>query len=183
MIKPATIGAAIALLMTSASFAQTTPPAEAPVPPAVTEPAMPMPTPPAGQQDRVEPMEPSMAPSAGEDDDGSGWVAAPFPREERSEGDRRGWRDGPHRGWQGGHHRGSRDGHGHGWRHAQHHRWGGMGGRDRSSGAVFRLSRGEGGPSIVIRCAERDSTQECADAVMPMLERVFPDRRPPVPVQ
>jgi hypothetical protein len=182
MIRPATIGAALALVMTSAAFAQTTPPAEAPpVPPAVTEPAMP--TPPAGQQDRVESMEPSMAPSAGEGDDGSGWVAAPFPREERSEGDRRGWRDGRHHGWQGGHHQGSRDGRGHGWRHAQHHRWGGMGGRDRSSGAVFRLSRGEGGPSIVIRCAERDSTQECADAIMPMLERVFPDRRPAAPAQ
>jgi hypothetical protein len=173
MIRPAMIGAALALLMTSASFAQTAPSVEPPA--VVTEPAMP--APPTGQQDRVEPMEPSMAPSEEEGDDTSGWVAAPMPRGERADRNRRGWRDGHHRGW--------RDGQGRGWRHARHHGGGGMGrgGRDRSSGAVFRLSRGEGGPSIVIRCAERDSTQECADAIMPMLERVFPDRRPAASAQ
>lgn len=48
---------------------------------------------------------------------------------------------------------------------------------DASRGAVFRFSRGEGGPMIVIRCAERDTTQECADAVAPMLEMMFARER------
>jgi hypothetical protein len=62
------------------------------------------------------------------------------------------------------------------WR--DHHRGMGrmMGMRDRGpQGAVFRFSRGEGGPSIVIRCADRDTTQECVDAIGPMLQMMLPN--------
>ena len=54
-----------------------------------------------------------------------------------------------------------------GWR--MHHGGMGRGGQ----GAVFRFSRGERGPSIVIRCAADDTTQECVDAIMPMLETLL----------
>jgi hypothetical protein len=51
-------------------------------------------------------------------------------------------------------------------------------GRRRSAeGASFEFSRGKGGPSIRIECADRDTTQECVDAIIPLLEMVLPDRR------
>jgi type IV secretory pathway VirB10-like protein len=55
-------------------------------------------------------------------------------------------------------------------------------GRDRdrrrsAEGASFEFSRGKGGPSVRIECADRDTTQECVDAIVPLLELVLPDRR------
>jgi hypothetical protein len=40
-------------------------------------------------------------------------------------------------------------------------------------GASFRFSGGEHGPSIMIRCAARDSTEECVEAIMPMLDKLL----------
>jgi hypothetical protein len=51
------------------------------------------------------------------------------------------------------------------------------GGRRSAEGASFEFSRGKGGPSIRIECADRDTTQECVDAIIPLLEMVLPDRR------
>jgi hypothetical protein len=53
----------------------------------------------------------------------------------------------------------------------------GRGGRRSAEGASFEFSRGKGGPSVRIECADRDTTQECVDAIMPLLELVLPDRR------
>ena len=39
---------------------------------------------------------------------------------------------------------------------------------------AFRLSHGDGGPSLSIRCADGDSTRACVDAIMPMIERLIP---------
>ncbi|HWT30561.1 MAG TPA: hypothetical protein VN240_05980 [Propylenella sp.] len=50
-------------------------------------------------------------------------------------------------------------------------------------GAVFRFSRGEGGPSIVIRCAADDTTQQCVDAIMPMLETLLQPPASQTPAQ
>jgi hypothetical protein len=49
--------------------------------------------------------------------------------------------------------------------------------RQRAEGASFEFSRGKGGPSVSIECADRDTTQECVDAIIPLLELVLPDRR------
>ena len=44
---------------------------------------------------------------------------------------------------------------------------------DNDQGAVFRFQQ-EGGPSFRIKCAARDTTLECASAIMPMLDRLMP---------
>lgn len=65
----------------------------------------------------------------------------------------------------------------HGAQHRHHRGWerkSGSAGQDRSPGARFSFNQGAGGPSIVIKCADEDSTLECANAVMPMLERFAP---------
>ena len=111
----AVAAAGLALFITSAAYAQTTPPAGKTPPPAVTQ-------------------EQPPAPDARTAD----------------------------RGMEGGHH---------GWRrhHARHH-----GERSGPRGAAFRLSHGDDGPSLSIRCADGDSTQACVDAIMPMIERLIP---------
>ena len=89
-------------------------------------------------------------------------------------GDRGGW---GHRGWR----HGAADGMGgpdgmhgpHGWRHGP-----GMM-PPRSRGAVFRFVRGHDRGAIVIRCAEEDTTRECAEAVMPLLKALMPNRGMP----
>jgi hypothetical protein len=68
------------------------------------------------------------------------------------------------------------------WRHMRAMRGMVEHGRDRgrrrsAEGASFEFSRGKGGPSIRIECADRDTTQECVDAIVPLLEMVLPDRR------
>ncbi len=72
---------------------------------------------------------------------------------------------------------------GHGYQHgpqhhAEHHRMRNRGERHRSPGAVFRFKGGEGGPSITIKCADRDTTEECARAVLPLIERALPANGP-----
>lgn len=89
----------------------------------------------------------------------------------RGEDDRRGWRRGA-----------GRDGDDERYEWRNHHRGmmgpmmggmgPGMGMRGVSEGAEFRFSR-DGGPTIVIRCAEQDTTQECADAIGPMLQMML----------
>ena len=54
---------------------------------------------------------------------------------------------------------------------------GGRGMRRSAEGASFEFNRGKDGPSIRIECADRDTTQECVDAIIPLLEMVLPDRR------
>jgi hypothetical protein len=49
--------------------------------------------------------------------------------------------------------------------------------RDRPDGAMFHWRDGEGA-SVVIRCADRDTTQECVDAIMPLLDRLAPGAMP-----
>jgi hypothetical protein len=54
------------------------------------------------------------------------------------------------------------------------HGWGGPGhGSGGPKGAIFRLSRGDGGPSIFIKCADGDTTKECVDAITPMLDQAL----------
>ena len=64
--------------------------------------------------------------------------------------------------------------------HAEHHgmdrRGGGM--RD-SEGAFFRFNGGENGPTFTIKCADRDTTLECANAIGPLLERFLPNATQP----
>ena len=84
--------------------------------------------------------------------------------------------------WHGGKHHGDM----HGWgRHnrerdgGRHYgRRGGPGMESRGpggpKGAEFRFRSGDDGPSFTIRCAERDTTQDCVDAVMPMIQTLTP---------
>jgi hypothetical protein len=55
------------------------------------------------------------------------------------------------------------------------HHWRDMrrGGRDGPRGAMFAW-RTEDGARFMFRCAPRDTTQECVDALMPLIERVAP---------
>ena len=152
MTRTAVIGAALALLMTSTAFAQTSPP---------PGPGEPVPPPMLGDEGPAESAVPSPEPDdamgpASPDDE-----ADDDARERRGEGDRHGWRG-----------RGG-DRERHGWRH----RHGGRSGYD-SAGAFFRF-RGADGQTIAIKCADRDSTKECVEAIMPMLERMLPGE--PVP--
>lgn len=163
MTRPAAFAAALALLMTSTAFAQTTSPLESPGQTAPPPPALSGEAPPAG---------PAMAPpgEAGPAG-GPGSEIAPDReradmardrRQARREGrrgdDRRSWRE--RREMMRAHHGDGR----------------GMRGMRGSEGALFRFRGGDDdGSSFVIRCAARDTTEECVEAIMPMLDRVLPD--------
>jgi hypothetical protein len=96
---------------------------------------------------------------------------------DEADDDRPRWRDGDrrHRRWA--ERRGDRGEH-HGRAHRRMHAM--MHGRPDMQrgrqGASFRFSQGDGGPTIHIECADRDTTEECVEAVMPMLEMVLPNR-------
>lgn len=150
MKKTAATGAALALLMSTAAFAQQPPPPGNPLvpPPLAAEEALGS-APAAGTLS-----EPGMdnAAEAGEMRDD---------RPMRARHGGRHWRDhhgGGRRGW----HHEDRDGPG--WRAAR---------RGGDGGAFFRF-RSENGPTIAIECADRDSTLECVNAIMPMLQRMLP---------
>ncbi len=158
MKKTALIGAAFALLMSSAAFGQQPPAPPAPLdsPPPVLAPEALAPEPEGDATAGAGMNEPS---TAGE---------MRGPRHMRSGRGGRNWRDhhaGMHHGW--------RDDHmgGPGWR---------AGRRDGDGGAFFRF-RSDNGPTIAIECADRDSTLECVNAIMPMLQRMLPDQGQPVP--
>jgi hypothetical protein len=175
-------GAALALLLTGVAFAQTPPaPTEggalppppelapgAPAAPAAGEPAAGEPA--AGEPAASMDAEAENTPEAGAADAMRDMDRARDRRERRDR--RRAMRE---------HRRGVMEDRGddeqYEWR--DHHRgMGRMGMRSRGpQGAVFRFSRGEGGPSIVIRCADRDTTQECVDAIGPMLQMMLPNAR------
>ena len=57
---------------------------------------------------------------------------------------------------------------------------GGMGGmmgmHHPGKGALFTFDRGRNRGSITIRCAEDDTTRECAEAVLPLLQAIMPNR-------
>lgn len=152
MQRTVMIGAAIALLTTSAAFAQTNPPAAsgriAVPPPALSAPAAgpveAAPLPPPESRDRS----PRRMASHDDGERGERW------RDGDRQKERRGWRDrgGGHDGWR------------------AHHGGRTMAHRGGSSGAAFRLSAGEGGPSVAIKCAARDSTDDCVEAVLPLIE-------------
>lgn len=175
MNRPALLGATLALLMTSGAFAQD-PPApgtgELLPPPAELAPAAPGPGANPGTAPEAEA---DSAPTAAEALDQVDRMRERGDRrrgmrEDRRERDGRRSRD-RYAGAMGGDEQFE-------WR--DHHPRGmmdGMGMRPRmgSQGAVFRFSRGNGGPSIVIRCADRDTTQECVDAVGPMLQMMLPN--------
>ena len=152
MSRSALIGAALALLMTSTAFAQTNPPGEplggaAPPPPELN----------------VQPP-PAPGPSGGEDADRGPMGGAEAGRDwpgPRRDGDRRGWRgryaDADHHG-------------------RRHHLGGPHGWRGDREGAFFRFRSGEeDGPTLAIQCADRDTTQACVEAIMPMLDRLLDD--------
>ena len=172
MNRIATSAAALALLMTSVAFAQTDPAAPDAPPPAAGQAApaptteWPVPAAPGadtGAQDSSRPMDQFQADEDDDDED-----------EDEDEG-RRG-SDGARGAGEG--HRGGRHGmRDHpGWR--MHH---GMGMGEQ--GASFRFSGGEHGPSIMIRCAARDSTEECVEAIMPMLDKLLQLRGAGAPAQ
>jgi hypothetical protein len=159
MTRTTMIGAALALLLTGAAFAQTetapgTPP---PPPPPAAAPgpdAVPPPPPPGGSMDA-------------ESDNEGGDEARP----DRDRGPRHG------------------DMRGHGWRHHGDRHGPGRDGRGMgpapSKGAAFRLNLADGS-RLGIRCADEDSTQECVEAIMPMLDRILPgasDTMEPAPAQ
>ena len=181
MNRPVLLGATLALLMTSSALAQD-PPApgtgELLPPPAELAPAAPAPGANPGTAPEAEA---ESAPTAAEALDQVDRMRERGDRGDRRRGMREDRRD-----------RFGRDGRRPRDRHSgpmggdeqyewrDHHRGGmmdGMGMRPRmgSQGAVFRFSRGNGGPSIVIRCADRDTTQECVDAVGPMLQMMLPN--------
>ena len=152
MKRTATIGAALLLLMSSAAFAQTEPPLEmpgqtAPPPPVLSGEALP--------------------PGPGEESMGPGASGGDMQRERRERRRaRRGNDDGP-----------GMHGHGMHRRYAEHHGMGGRrGGMRDSEGAFFRFRGVDGGPTVAIKCADRDTTLECVNAVMPMLERMLPQQ-------
>ena len=59
-----------------------------------------------------------------------------------------------------------------GWGMGGHHGWFGKGGR--RAGASFKFHDSDGS-SFSIRCSARDTTQECVDAIMPLIDRFMPD--------
>jgi hypothetical protein len=175
MITLATLGATAALLMTSAAFAQTSqsPAPAQDAPPAVVQPTEPGATPgasatPAPDIEMDLPEEFDEAEDSAESREADEPDAAMREERRRGQGERRGRRGRAE------HHRGGDDyGGAHDRMHRMMHGMHGMR-RDRD-GASFRLSHGEGGPSVVIECADRDTTQECVEAIMPLLEMVVPE--------
>jgi hypothetical protein len=160
-------GVAIALLMSSAAVAQSNPlaPGEAPPAPAIDQiaPSAEAPLLPSNPQPGDE-----AAGSSGMDHDammGSDDMMDDDDEMDsmRDAEDRRGWR-----------------GRGHG-RHGYHARhWRNHHGRhgDGDRGAVLSFSQGNGGPSFRIRCAEGDTSLECASAMMPIIDRLMPQQAP-----
>ncbi len=153
-MKRTILVAAMALLTSSAALGQTEPPP--PAPDVQPSPNIEIPPPPAAEPGFDAPMSTMDDEAAGDD--------APSRRDEWHRGRRGGearhhWRRGM--GHHGPHHGAWRDFHG-----------------EESRGAVFRLNLGPGSPNIVIKCADQDTTLECANAVMPLLNRVVPT---PVP--
>ena len=193
MNRIATSAAALALLMTSVAFAQTDPAAPDAPPPAAGQAApatdMPVPAVPGadtGAQDSSRPMDQFQADEDDDDEDedederrrgGDGASGSGEGDRGGGGGDRAGAGPGGGDGDRGGRH-GMR---GHpGWR--MHHPGAmemGVGGQ----GAVFRFSGGGDGPSLMIRCAARDSTEECVEAIMPMLDKLLQLRGAGAPAQ
>ena len=153
MPRTAMMGAALAVLLTSVAAAQTPP----------------TPTPDEAPPAAVDPVEPEAAvpPELPSETTPGGSAVDPADAMDRSDDD---------------HGYAERE---HGKMHQHHMRaMRGMvererdrGRRSRAEGASFEFSRGKGGPSIRIECADRDTTQECVDAIIPLLEMVLPDRR------
>ena len=153
MPRTAMMGAAFAVLLTSVAAAQTAPtPTPDQAPPAGVEPLEP--------EAAAPPDLPSGAAPEGSDVD-------PAEAMDRSDDDH-GYADREHRKMHRRHMRAMRG-------MVERDRDRGM--RSRPEGASFEFSRGKGGPSVRIECADRDTTQECVDAIIPLLEVVLPDRR------
>ena len=148
------MGAVLALLTSTAAFAQT----DAPVPNAAIAPPPELQSSPQGIE--IPPPPPAEPGFDASDDDSAG---------DAMRRDRREWRRGGMGGdgWRG---HGSR---GMGYHGPQHHGWANFM-EERSRGARFTFSQGDGSPSVVIKCADGDTTLECANAVMPMLDRFLP---------
>ena len=147
------MSAAFAVLLTSVGAAQTTP----------------TPTPDEAPPAAVEPVEPEAAapPELPSGTASEGSAVDPGDAMGRSDDDHE-YADSDHRKMH--------------WRHMRAMR--GMVGRGRdhgrrrsADGASFEFSRGKGGPSVRIDCADRDTTKECVDAIIPALEVVLPHRR------
>ena len=193
MKRTAIIGATFAVLMTSVAFAQDTPaPGTNVVPPPPAAQQNPEPT--APDQNAQAPEVGATAPGTDDTttDQGAADTSAqdqemqdqetqdqgetqPAPMAEERAGE-------PERGWiwhrdHGPDGRGGPAHEGMGWgRHGGGFRHGFASGFHPPHGAFVRLSRGAGGPSITIKCADSDSTQECVDAIMPLLNRALHDR-------
>lgn len=181
MHKVFMLGAALALV-SGVAAAQTTVPGQPPeltppvqtAPPELTPPAQTTPLPPPSTAPTVSPDIPGDVPSAVEDTDEDD------ADRDRRRGDRERYgRDGD-RDRRDGDEDDDRRGDRHHARMQRMHgemmdrgRWGDrrdFGRRGMASrGAEFRFDRGDGG-SIHIRCAEEDSTEECAEAVGPLLQ-------------
>lgn len=189
MRKTVFFGAALALAMTGGALAQTTTPSpggEIPPPPVEMAPGVPAPdapgaaTPDANASPSV-PSEGAAEPGAADAMQDIDRMRQRSERRQRRQAMResRGDKDAGWRRHSGEDMDGERRHERFDWR--DHHRGGspmgdmGMRGRGGPQGAVFRFSGGEDGPSITIRCANRDTTQECVDAVGPMLQMMLPN--------
>jgi hypothetical protein len=193
MNRIATSAAALTLLMTSVAFAQTDPAAPDAPPPAGSQAAptteLPVPAVPgAGAQDSSRTMDQFQSNQDDDDED-----------EDEDEDDRRRGGDGASgsgegdRGGGGGDRAGAGPGGGDGDRGSRHRMRGHPGWRMHhpgamemgagGQGAVFRFSGGGDGPSLMIRCAARDSTEECVEAIMPMLDKLLQLRAAGAPAQ
>jgi hypothetical protein len=150
MKRTTVIGAALALLMSSPALAQQ--------PPAPGDPLVPPPL--AAEEALGAVPEAGTLPDAVMDDAGEMRDARPM----RARHGGRHWRD-----HHGSGHRGWRNDDQDSWRAAR---------RGGDGGAFFRF-RSENGPTIAIECADRDSTLECVNAIMPMLQRMLPDQGQP----
>ena len=167
MKQSVTIAAAIYLLTSAAAFAQTEPSMPdatmAPPPDLQSTPQnIEIPPPPAAEPGFDAPGGTAEAEAAGDDDRGRArreWRRGRLVREDGGRG-RRGMGHGMM-------------GRGMGPYGAGHDGWRAF--EDAGSrGARFTFSQGDGSPSVVIKCADEDSTLECANAVMPMLDRFLP---------
>lgn len=168
MTRIAITGAALALLMSGAALAQTNPPpmpqVPAAMPPVELQPTPGAEVPGSGPGDMPDQTMSTEGGDMATDDMRRGRRDRMRPRHHMGP---EGWRDHGRGGTGAGRHPYGRDG---GMR--GHH--GGRGGGEGRQGAEFTFSQGNGGPSITIRCANRDTTLECANAIMPMLEQMLP---------
>jgi hypothetical protein len=164
MTKRTILGAAVALLMSSAALAQTNPLAPGEGPPAVDQIAPSaeaplMPTQPTSEGVGRGGMDHESTTGAGDmmgDDDEIGIGGHSDGHGRRARG----------HGYHGSHH-------GRHWRN--HH---GSSGGEVKGGAVLNFSQGNGGRSFRIRCADGDTTRECTSAILPILERLMPQPTP-----